>query len=50
MSKNSGIYDLHFTKLKGNILHLAAKDREKFTQLVLPYIHKDCIYKLHGIH
>lgn len=42
-------FDLNLSRTKENVLLILAKDKDKFTQIVRPYIHKDCLYKLHGI-
>ena len=39
-------YNLIFTRTKENIMHLSAKSLELFYNLVIPYIHEDCLYKL----
>lgn len=42
-------FQLRFTKLGSKVLYLPAQYRTRFTELVRPYIHQDCLYKLHSI-
>lgn len=42
-------FQLKFTKLKSKVLYLPASYKTQFTELVKPYIHSNCQYKLHGI-
>ena len=40
-------FNLHFTILPStNVIHLKATDLKLFYNLVKPYIHSDCLYKL----
>ena len=39
-------FDLEFTIESGNIIHLKAADLPKFVNLIQPYLHEDCKYKL----
>lgn len=42
-------FDITPSRTKEKVLLILAKDRNKFTKLIQPYIHSDCLYKLHGI-
>ncbi len=40
-------YDIVPTIHKSNVLYIGAKYKDKFTNLIKPYIHNDCLYKIH---
>ena len=44
-------FNLHFTICDSTkVIHLSAKDLYIFINLVEPYIHPDCAYKITGVH
>lgn len=41
-------FDITFTKHSNNVIRVGVKgNKNKFIELIKPYIHKDCYYKLH---
>lgn len=40
-------FSIDITIRKSNIIYIPAKDKDKFTNLIYPFIHDDCKYKLH---
>lgn len=41
-------FNLVFTICKSHILYLHTASKETFENLIIPYIHKDCFYKMHN--
>lgn len=41
-------FDLDFTICKSHILYLHAACKERFEKIITPYIHNDCLYKMHN--
>ena len=41
-------YDIYINVHRDNVIYIRAKDRDKFTKIIKPYIHNDCLYKLHN--
>lgn len=41
-------YQIHPSIHSGNVLYIHAKDRDKFTKIVKPYIQPEVMYKLHS--
>lgn len=42
-------FGLTLSRTGEGVLLILAADRDRFTNLVKPFIHEDCLYKLHGI-
>lgn len=43
-------FNIEITIHKSNIIYIGAKYYEVFTDIIAPYIHPDCLYKLHVSH